>query len=232
MKTTAASPKEVYVWDPLVRIGHWIIVITFFTAYITEDDPLTVHVWAGYVLGTVVLLRIVWGFVGPTHARFTDFVYPPATVLGYLRNLLSLRAKRYLGHSPAGGAMTVALLIFLTATVFSGLVLYAIEENAGPLARVVANSPATIAVPLLAENAHASDDEQKRGEADEEDEQAEERWEELHEFFANFTLLLVLLHVAGVFFASYAHRENLAKAMITGQKAQRGRWRACRQADR
>lgn len=183
------SDSTIKVWDPVVRIGHWTVVIAFFTAYFTEDDFLTLHVWAGYVIGAVVCFRLIWGFIGSRHARFADFVRSPSTTFRYLADLSRNRGRRYLGHNPAGGAMILALLIFLAGTVFSGVMLYGLEEGAGPLAAWVS------------ENA-----------------EREELWEEIHEVFANLTLLLVAIHIAGVLFATWIHRENLVKAMITGRK--------------
>lgn len=188
--------KWIRVWDPIVRFGHWALVAAFFTAYLTEDDFLTAHVWAGYVVAGVVVFRLIWGFVGTRHARFSDFVRSPATVLRYLGDELSHRGRRYVGHNPAGGAMIVALLLSLTITAGSGLALYAYEEGAGPLAPVLATTQSS----------------------DRHEDEGEEVWEEVHEVFANLTLLLVVLHVVGVVLSSLSHRENLVRAMITGRK--------------
>jgi cytochrome b len=214
MKTIESTEQ---VWDPIVRVGHWVLVIAFFTAYFTEDDFLIQHVWAGYVVGAILCLRLLWGFVGTKHARFSDFVRSPAITLQYIRDLVTNRAKRFLGHNPAGGAMIVVLLISIAGTVFSGLVLYAIEEDAGPLAGWVADSSAVSGVPILISRALADDD-RPDDEDDHVDDPREEFWEETHEFFANLALFLVGLHIAGVLFSSYAHEENLIKAMITGRK--------------
>lgn len=189
----ARADTLVPVWDRLVRIGHWTIVAGFFVAYFTEDDLLALHVWAGYVVGVVVLLRIAWGVIGPKHARFIDFLYRPAEVLAYLRDLASRRGKRYVGHSPAGGAMVVTLLIGLLAVVGTGLVLYAMHDHAGPLAGLV-GSASTVAGGGV------------------------RLWEEAHEVVANLLLVLVIVHVAGVLLASHVHHENLIKAMVTGRK--------------
>ena len=87
---------RVKVWDPWVRIGHWLLVAGFFLAYLTGEDPLAVHVWAGYGVAAIVVLRIIWGLVGPSHARFASFAYSPRRVFSYLGALFTRRAPRYL----------------------------------------------------------------------------------------------------------------------------------------
>ena len=210
----ASGNDTIKVWDPLVRIGHWTLVAAFFIAYFTEEDLLTQHVWAGYTVAGVVLFRVLWGFIGTENARFKNFVRSPGTTLRYLVDIARNRAKRYIGHNPAGGAMIVALIASLAVTTWSGLEIYAIEENAGPLAGFSAQSNLGDSSFELVGTAYASEDD----DSDDEHESAEEFWEEVHEASANVTLFLVLLHVAGVLLASFTHRENLIKAMLTGRK--------------
>lgn len=225
MVTTATGPlapqsgnATVKVWDLFVRVAHWTVTASFFIAYFTEDDVLRLHVWAGYTIGIFVLLRVVWGFVGPEHVRFSDFLYSPFTVWRYLIELITFRAKRYLGHSPAGGAMTIVLLLGLAATVWTGLELYAAKDNAGPLAAISTEvAPATEKDPALLVRAKDERD-ARRGGREGNGDATGEFWEELHEVLADAMLALVILHIAGVALASVVHRENLAKAMVTGHK--------------
>lgn len=116
----ATPPATVKVWDPFVRIFHWTLVICFVIAYATGDEIERVHVAAGYTIAGLLAIRIVWGFVGPRYARFSNFVRPPREVIAYLRDLMTLRAPRYIGHNPAGGAMIVALLVALAGTCATG----------------------------------------------------------------------------------------------------------------
>ena len=151
----------------------------------SRKNKAQVHVWDGFV--RLFHWTLVIGFVGPAHARFSDFVYDPATTLRYMRDLLLLRAERHLGHSPGGGAMIVFVLFFLAATVVTGLVVYGGEQHAGPLAGIFSKD-------------------------------AGEAVEEVHGLLANVTAALVLAHIAAVVLASFVHRENLVRAMITGEK--------------
>lgn len=121
--------KVVKVWDPIVRIGHWTLVIAFFTAYLTEDDLLTQHTWAGYSVAAIVFFRIIWGFIGGRYAKFSQFMYRPSIIIQYLKNLLTGKPQHYVGHNPAGGVMVIALLFSLMITAISGMKLYAVEEN-------------------------------------------------------------------------------------------------------
>lgn len=112
-------PGTVRVWDPLVRLFHWSLVVAFLTAWLAEAGE-RVHDTAGYVVLGLVAFRVVWGFVGTEHARFADFVPTPGGLLAYVGRLLRGRAPRHLGHNPAGGAMIVALLGMVALTAGSG----------------------------------------------------------------------------------------------------------------
>lgn len=181
--------NEIKVWDLFVRVFHWTLVAAFATAYVTEDGLEQVHVLAGYTVLALVLGRVVWGFVGSRYARFSDFVPTFTDLRRYLGGMLRGHPTHYVGHNPAGGAMIIALLVSLLLTTLTGLATYG-GEGEGPLAGLVWQ---------LGVN-------------------AEDDFEDLHEFFANLTLLLVAVHVAGVLAGSLLHRENLIRAMFTGRK--------------
>lgn len=179
--------EVVKVWDIPLRVFHWLLVAAFFVAYFTEDDFLTLHVWAGYLIIALLIFRLVWGFRGNEYSQFKNFICSPALSFSYLKDVLARKSKRYIGHNPAGAAMIVLLLASIFLTTFTGLCVYAADQNAGLFAGMVST-----------EN--------------------EKFWEEVHEFFANFSVFLVLIHIAGVIFESILHKENLGRAMVTGEK--------------
>lgn len=203
--------KRVYVWDIFVRLFHWTLVLAFVTAYISGDEVEWLHVYAGYIIAGLILFRLVWGVIGSPNARFSHFMRSPKAAIDYIRGLIKGDAKNYTGHNPAGGWMVILLLTSLTLTTLSGLQLYALEGK-GPLADNAGYDFSLI------QSAQASDDDDEQDKNKAAEDEAEDWWEDVHEFLANFTVFLIILHLLGVFVSSYRHRQNLPRAMISGYK--------------
>lgn len=195
----------IQVWDPVVRIFHWGLAACFALAWLTADEVPLAHEWLGYSAAALVAVRVVWGFAGSRHARFSQFVRGPRAVMAYLRSMVAGRERRYIGHNPAGAAMVVALLLSMAGTAVTGWLM------AEPGRQVLLSGLAT---PALADPAFADDD----GDGARGGDRGDGAVEDLHEALANLMLFLVVLHLGGVALASLRHHENLPRAMMTGLK--------------
>jgi cytochrome b len=114
------NQETMKVWDPLVRVFHWSLAVSFALAWLTAEELDTVHEWAGYVIAGLLVFRLLWGLVGPKYARFGQFVRSPGTAVGYLRAMIQGREPRYIGHNPAGALMIVILILALAGTALTG----------------------------------------------------------------------------------------------------------------
>jgi cytochrome b len=184
------SEIQVKVWDPYVRFSHWTVVILFTVAWFTEDHYMLAHVWSGYFIGLLVALRVGWGFIGPVHARFTDFVHGPTVVINDLKDTVALKPAHTMGHSPLAGAMIMVLLFGLCLVVGSGVIGYGMSWGAGPFGFLKAIFGRSLGKALL----------------------------EVHEVLASGFLALIAIHFCGVILSSLLHGENLIWSMITGKK--------------
>ncbi|WP_280570476.1 cytochrome b/b6 domain-containing protein [Chromohalobacter sp. 296-RDG] len=104
------SPHKIKTWDPVVRILHWTLVIAFMTAWVSSGQWQTLHEWAGYTVGVIVALRVLWGLIGTRHARFVNFTYSRKEILKHLRDMRHGHERHYDGHNPAGSVMVFLLL--------------------------------------------------------------------------------------------------------------------------
>ncbi|MEW5837155.1 MAG: cytochrome b/b6 domain-containing protein [Pseudomonadota bacterium] len=117
---TSLQRDWVKVWDPLVRLLHWSLVIGVALAWLTGDEMKLLHEWAGYAALAIVGVRLVWGAIGTRYARFTQFIHGPKAVAGYAKDVVAGTSPRHLGHNPLGGWMVSALLTTLLALGASG----------------------------------------------------------------------------------------------------------------
>lgn len=219
---------EKKVWDIPTRIFHWSLVAAFAAALISSEGDESTHALFGYIIVGLIAFRLVWGFIGPKHSRFSDFLYGPTKVFGYLKGLVTGRPVHYTGHNPAGGAMIFLILITLSLLCFSGLKTWA-AEGEGPLAGVDTSIVSvayagddrggSVEYGLRASYAGASSSATRGGGSHGAGHGADhELWEEIHEFLFGLMLFFIFTHITGVLISSFVHKENLVKSMITGRK--------------
>lgn len=114
--------KQIYVWDLFVRIFHWSLVVLFFSAMFVLDDESAAHRYAGYAILGLVVLRIIWGFVGSPYARFSAFPPSLPAALNHLSRLVSGKHEAMsISHNPIGALMIYNLLVALIVICATGI---------------------------------------------------------------------------------------------------------------
>jgi cytochrome b len=130
--------QPVRVWDLPIRLFHWSIVILICCAWITQEfDYMEWHVWIGYTILTLLLFRVVWGFVGSDTARFTRFLRSPMTAFRHLARIRQREPDREIGHNAAGGWMVLVMLALLGVQAGTGLFSNDDANTEGPLMHLV-----------------------------------------------------------------------------------------------
>lgn len=127
------SKTMVYDWP--TRIFHWLFAILFLGAYlvvqtIDDENPLfSLHMLAGLTIGFLLVLRLFWGLIGTTYARFSSFKMNPVELLQYLKDAAFTKTKRYPGHNPASSYAAVIMFVSAIGLAVTGLMMTGGGEN-------------------------------------------------------------------------------------------------------
>lgn len=184
------------VWDLPLRLFHWLlaglVLCSGITGWFSADlGPWSArwHLFSGYAILALLIFRLLWGFVGGTHARFASFVRGPRAVVAYVEEMLGRRpASLHVGHNPLGSWSVLAMLGSLALQV--GCDLFLADEDLGiegPLAKYVASATS-------------------------------DRLATVHQFNFYLLLALIATHLAAIAFYRLAKGDNLVKPMLTGDK--------------
>ena len=188
---TVLATREVPVWDLGVRLFHWALVILVITSFITVKiggNAMTYHVWSGYSILTLLIFRILWGFVGGTHARFAAFIRGPGAVIAYMKRMFNRDGHpQSPGHNPMGALSVVAMLLVLLFQASSGLFVNDDIAFEGPLYKFVGKA-------------------------------LSDKLMSLHQLNQWLIIALVVLHFSAIAFYYFYHKENLVRPMLTGVK--------------
>jgi cytochrome b len=146
------------------------------------------HFWLGYWMMGLLLFRIIWGVVGPRHARFSSFLKGPKTIVRYVRGLtVAEDAVPSVGHNPLGGIMVVVMLLLAAFEVITGLFASDDITWTGPYNAAVSEPTAKLLTSL-------------------------------HHLNFNFIWAAIGLHVAAILYYAFVKKQNLVPAMLTGWK--------------
>lgn len=123
-----------------MRFFHWTLVSLFIACWLSaENGWMQWHYYFGYGVIALLVIRLVWGFVGPKEARFSTFITSPKRAFLYLRNIRKKHANTDTQtHSPAGGYSVIAMLLLLSGQTASGL--FAVETDGfdgGPFSELI-----------------------------------------------------------------------------------------------
>jgi len=124
MKKATDRPAAALVWDLPLRLFHWLLVLALAGSWITHElgvKTMDWHMRLGYLVIGLIVFRLLWGFAGPRHARFGDFLRGPGAVVAYLRDWLAGRAQVSAGHNPLGGWSVLAMLTVVAVQAVTGL---------------------------------------------------------------------------------------------------------------
>lgn len=205
---TSAGRTPPALWDPVVRITHWGIAASVLANAVLNEGGSLVHVSIGWTVMALLILRMVWGVLGPAEARFSAFPPNPLAALRHLRQLAAGRVEHYPSHNPAGAMMAYAFWATLAVVTLTGQIM-----TGGATPMQVAADKAAVASGDWSALIRKEEGGSGR------DETFTEAAEEVHDVAANLLLILAALHVGGVVLESHAMRRNLVAAMLTGQRS-------------
>ncbi len=135
--------QRVTVWDLPTRLFHWLLVAFVGTSFVTAEiggNAMQIHEWSGFVILSLLIFRVGWGFFGSRPSRFSNFVRGPKTVLSHAKGLLLKDSPPHFGHNPLGGWSIVAMLLALFVQAGTGLFANDDIMIEGPLYRWVSKA--------------------------------------------------------------------------------------------
>jgi cytochrome b len=190
-------------WDPIVRISHWSIALAVLANALVTEEGSGPHIWVGYGLAAILGLRLLWGLVGPSEARFAAFWPSPRKALAHLRDIRAGTVVPHTSHNPLGALMVYAIWGCLLTIIATGIAMAGPPPWDGAEREEEHRS--------IAVSGESHDEASEEGDGEEEGEEG--LLEEIHETAANLLYLLILLHLAGVIFETRRSGKQVLVAM-------------------
>ncbi len=177
------------VWSKPIRIFHSLLIMLIITAFLTEDFK-KIHEVVGYMILSLIIFRIIYGLITKNiYEKLSSFFFSPKEILLFIKSVLQLNEKRYLGHNPLAGLVMIGIILTIIGMAISGGVGFAMKEEEGFLAMLVTPN-FELGKTLL----------------------------NLHELLSHILLILIGSHLMGVLVSSILTKENYLRAIFRDGK--------------
>ncbi|XPV68335.1 MAG: cytochrome b/b6 domain-containing protein [Halarcobacter sp.] len=187
---------KTYVWSFLGRLSHWMLVGSFFACYISSfyENLLTLHISIGIVVFGMLLMKIVWGVIGPKYARWSDFDFKIKHLKYYFIEKIKYRYRDIpAGHNPASSWFAFLVTWFGIFCCLSGFILYGVQEGNGLFSFL--NASLISKVDII---------------------------NNVHYILVYILLFMIAAHITGVLIEQFYHKTNMVMAMVSGFKKAKG----------
>lgn len=187
---------HVFVWPIGTRIIHWMMALSFTTAFITSfyEHLLHDHVALGFIFLIIIVYRLIWGVIGPQYATFNTFKLSLPQLKHYFVEKIQNRWRKIpAGHNPASSWFTVWALGVGTVIVVSGLLLYGVQEGKGLFRDLNGTHSQYMGILTM-----------------------------IHKYASYLFLAWVVIHILGVMVEQFWHKTGMVFAMVTGYKKTEG----------
>jgi len=116
---------KTYIWTIQTRLFHWVLALSFTVAFMLggEDNYLRIHAALGSLIGTLVLFRIIQGFMGPHYTRFRDFPMSPKSLLAFISDMKQSKAS-HPGHNPLAALVMLGIMVSALVSAMSGMLMF------------------------------------------------------------------------------------------------------------
>lgn len=123
---------KTYIWFFPTRVFHWFLAIGFVFAWFSGDFEYlrNLHYAFGAYVGVLLFLRLLYGFFGPVHSRFSDFPVGLKQQRDYLHSFTG-KIKDYAGHNPVASVVMILIILAGTASAITGYLYYSALIKAG-----------------------------------------------------------------------------------------------------
>ena len=182
--------QKSYIWSLPTRVFHLLFALFILLAFLTDDDKLlNYHAIIGYSILILLVFRVCWGYFGPKYSLFKDFPANKNEAKEFLKNIFDDKQK-YIGHNPLASYVMITMLVVTFIVIVTGVLAYGIQEGKG-IASFLNDS--------FFKNMKL--------------------FKEIHEFFANFLIFLIVAHLAGIAVDRLLHKKHeTLNSIATGYK--------------